>query len=159
MKTLSLTITVSCLLFILSCKNKTTTTITVDSSATESSTTKKAGEIDHYICFREDGIKDLEMSVSFDIYDNALKVKYKGQSSSTMLHYVDEVIITPGEPATKTVYIEMLDGQENGSYEFTHSGNWNYAKYIRKSDGEEFNFSIDHDQTATDSGYRITPCY
>jgi len=159
MKTLSLTITVSCLLFILSCKNKTTTTITVDSSATESSTTKKAGEIDHYICFREDGIKDLEMSVSFDIYDNALKVKYKGQSSSTMLHYVDEVIITPGEPATKTIYTEMLDGQENGRYEFTHYGNWNYAKYIRKSDGEEFNFSIDHDQTATDSGYRITPCY
>lgn len=96
MKTRSLTITVSCLLFILSCKNKTTTTITLYSSATESSKTKKAGEIDHYICFREDGIKDLEMSVSFDIYDNALKVKYKGQSSSTMLHYVDEVIITPG---------------------------------------------------------------
>lgn len=159
MKTLSLTIAVACLLFIFSCKNKTTTTITTDSSAAESSTVKKAGEIDHYICFREDAINDLEMSVSFDTYDNALEVKYRGQSTPTMLHYIDEVIITPGKPATKTVYTEMLAGQENGTYEFTHSGNWDYAKYIRKSDGEEFNFTIDHDQTATVSGYRITPCY
>ena len=150
---------VASLLFIFSCKNKTTTTISTDSSATESSTIKKTGEIDHYICFREDAIHDLEMSVSFDTYDNALEVKYRGQSKSTMLHYVDEVIITPGKPATKTIYTEMLDGQENGTYEFTHSGNWDYVKYIRKSDGEEFNFTIDHDQTVTVSGYRITPCY
>ena len=142
---------------IISCKNKTTTTITVDSAA--ESITKKAGEIDHYICFAEDDIKGLEMSVSFDTYDNALEVKYKGQAKTMLLHYVDEVIITPGNPATKTVYTEMLEGEENGTYEFRHSGNWDYAKYIRNSDGEEFNFTIDQEQTVSGNGYRITPCY
>ncbi len=158
MRTINITITVLCFMCTFSCKNK-TTTVEEDRSATKTSITKKAGEIDHYICFRENAIQDLEMSVSFDTYDNALEVKYKGQVNVMMLHYVDEVIITPGKPATKTIYTEVLDGQENGTYEFTHSGNWDYVRYIRNSDGEEFNFTIDHDQTTRGGGYRTTPCY
>lgn len=159
MKRIAITFTAICFLSFISCKNKTTTTIIVDNKITESTSVKKAGEIDHYICFRENDIKDLEISVSFDIYNNALEVKYKGQTNALLLHYIDEVIITPGKPATKTIYSEMLDGVEIGIFEFTHTGNWDYAKYVRKKDGEEFNFTIDHDQTVTGSGYRIIPCY
>jgi len=143
---------------IVSCKQSSTTTI-VQSNDPSNTKARRAGDIDHYICFRGDEIKDLQMSVSFDTYDNALKVKYKGQTQAIPLTYVDEVIITPGHPATKTIYKEIDMGKETGTYEFRHSGNWVYVKYIRKKDGEEFNFTIDHDQTISGNGYRESPCY
>ncbi len=153
-----LLIIASLIVGIVACKPNNTTTI-VKTSDTDTVVAKKAGDIDHYICFRGDEIKDLQMSVSFDTYGNALEVKYKGQLQAIPLTYVDEVIITPGHPATKTIYTEVDMGKETGTYEFRHSGNWDYAKYIRKKDGEEFNFTIDHDQTVVGDGYRETPCY
>lgn len=151
-------IIVLCIVTIIACKQNSTTTV-VQSSNNSNQEVKKAGEIDHYICFRCDEIKDLQMSVSFDTYGNALEVKYIGQSQSIPLTYMDEEIITPGHPATKTVYKEIDMGKETGIYEFRHSGNWDYAKYIRKKDGETFNFTIDHEQTVTGNGYRETPCF
>ena len=149
--------TILCILMTTSCKQSTTTVIKSSEAAT--SATKKAGEVDHYICFREDDLKALEMSVSFDTYDNALEVKYKGQSKPMFLTYIDEVIITPGNLATKTIYTEMVEGIESGTYEFTHSTNGDYAKYTRKIDGKVFKFTVDHEQTIVGSGYRETPCY
>lgn len=141
-----------------SCRNNSNVT-TETASDKESVTAKVAGEINHYVCFTENDIKDLEMSVSFDIYDNALKVKYKGQNKDLLLHYIDEVIITPGQPETKTLYNEILEREVTGSYEFIHSGNWYYALYKRKSDGQEFNFTIDHNQSVVNGVFRKTPCY
>jgi len=140
-----------------SCKPSTTTVVkTVDEVANN---VKKAGEIDHYRCFVSDEIKELKLSVSFDTYDNALEVKYIGQTQGIPLTYLDEVIITPSQPATKTIYKEIDMGEETGTYELTHSGNYDYIKYIRKKDGEVFNFTIDLELSVLDIGYRSTPCY
>jgi len=45
------------------CKQSSTTTI-VQSNDISQKSTKQAGEIDHYICFKEDDITDLEMSLN-----------------------------------------------------------------------------------------------
>lgn len=142
----------------MSCKQNTTTTI-IKSNDENIDTGKKAGEVDHYICYRENDINDLELSVSFDTYGNALEVKYKGQEKGQYLIYLDEVIITPGSEETKNLYTEVTDGIETGTYEFYRSDNSDHAKYIRAKDGEVFKFTINNAQTIIGGRYRGTPCF
>jgi len=148
-----------CSLFIFaSCKQSTTTTITKSSDSAVVNG-KPSGVLDYYKCFRGVEIKDLEMSVSYDAYGNALEVQFKEQTEPILLIYRDEIIITPGQPELRVIYHQILEGEVVGVYEFTSDGKYDYIKYTRKKDGEEFNFILDVDQSTTVDGLRTTPCY
>ena len=53
-----------------------------------------------------------------------------------------------------------MNGQINGKYNFTHSGNYDYIEYIRK-DGKKFKFTINLNNSLNPEGdgFRSTPCY
>jgi len=114
----------------------------------------------HFICYTGDSNANLAISISFDKEEKALKVKYKGQEEAIALSYLKENIITEGSyPTIETYYSEIYNGKENGVYKLIHSGNWDYAEYTRSSDGKKFKFTIDHDLTIGNDGYRTTPCF
>lgn len=145
------------LVSIYACKPSTTTVVKSDGSADGQA--KESGITDYYKCFSENDIKDLQMSVSFDAYDNALEVTYKGQTEASILVYLDEEVIKEGEPEVRTKYKALRKAEETGTYIFTPSGDLDLVKYLRKEDGEEFNFTIDLDQSMSGGGYRTTPCH
>ena len=114
----------------------------------------------HYICYTNDDDASMQLSIAFNAASNALYVKYKGQSDSIPLVNIKEDFKNSGAyPTITQFYDEMYDGKKNGTYELTHSGNWDYAKYIREKDGEIFKFTIDHDLTIQKDNYRLTPCF
>ena len=114
----------------------------------------------HFICYISDANANLAISISFDENDNALKVKYKGQEEAMTLSLLKEDMSTEGAyPTNETHYSEIYKGKENGTYKLTHSGNWDYAEYTRSKDGKKFNFTIDHDLTIGNDGYRTSPCF
>jgi|GEM_PF-5764590 len=151
-------ISICSLFFFASCKQSTTTTITKSSDSAVVNG-KPSGVLDYYKCFRGVEIKDLEMSVSYDAYGNALEVQFKEQTEPILLIYRDEIIITPGQPELRVIYHQILEGNIIGIYEFTSDGNYDYIKYTRKEDGEEFYFKMDRELSVTNKGFRTTPCY
>lgn len=114
----------------------------------------------HYICYTNDEKPSMELSIAFNAEGNAIFVKYKGQQDAIPLENVKEDFKNNGAyPTITQFYDEMYNGKKNGTYELTHAGNWDYAKYTRKKDGKVFKFTINHDLTVTGNGYRETPCF
>ncbi|WP_420574946.1 hypothetical protein [Kordia sp.] len=114
----------------------------------------------HYICYKNDDKPSMQLSIAFDSEGNAKFVKYKGQKDSIPLQNIKEDFQSDGAyPTITQFYNEIYNGKKNGTYELTHSGNWDYAKYTREKDGEIFKFTIDHEMTVTGNGYRNRPCF
>ena len=114
----------------------------------------------HFICYNNDAKPSMSIAIGYDENDNALDVKYKGQTASMTLTFLKEEVMEGGSyPTIESYYSEIYEGKENGVYKLTHSGNWDYAEYTRKKDGKKFNFTIDFDLTIDGDGYRTTPCF
>ena len=114
----------------------------------------------HYICYTNDGKTSIQFSIAFNAASNALFVKYKGQKDSIPLVNVKEDFQEDGAyPTITQFYDEMLNGEKNGTYELTHSGNWDYAKYRPAQKDTVYKFTIDHDASIVGDAYRKTPCF
>lgn len=115
---------------------------------------------DYFICYRSDDNADLQLSIAFSEEGKALFAQYKGQTESLPLIFQKEHYQEGGaHPSITETYMEMHQGKENGTYELTHSGVWDYATYTRKRDGKVFQFTIDHELTVAGGSYRKTSCY
>lgn len=113
-----------------------------------------------YMCFTNDTNPKLALSVTFNsTSEKATFIKYKGQKETMLLSYLKRSVPAKGDAAYETTYSEKYHGKQTGTYIFTHSGNWDYIKYIRKKDGKIFNFTINLETSIKDDGYRKTPCY
>lgn len=111
-------------------------------------------------CFECDNNAKLKISVEY-VDDNPISLKYKGQDSSIILKKIKGTIKSQkGYNNVSETYNEIVNGQSNGKYIFTHSGNYDYIKYIRK-DGKKFDFTINLEESTNSSGdgYRTSACY
>ncbi|QHI36849.1 hypothetical protein IMCC3317_22190 [Kordia antarctica] len=114
----------------------------------------------HYICYTNDDKSSMQLSIAFNATSNALFVKYEGQEDSIPLENVKEDFQSDGAyPTITQFYDEMLNGKKNGTYELTHSGNWDYVKYRSLEGDKVVKFTINHDATIVDGEYRKTPCF
>lgn len=163
-------LTLLCLFAIVSCADKKKNTEVKETKVTSLDTIVKndssalENELNaiphHYICYTHDDDTSLQLFIAFNASSNALFVKYKGQKDSIPLINVKEDFQNGGAyPTITQFYDEMLAGEKNGTYELTHSGNWDYAKYTRKKDGKIFRFTINHELTIQKDNYRLTPCF
>lgn len=115
---------------------------------------------DHYICYKNDDKPSMQISIAFDVESNALFVKYKGQKDSIPLQNIKEDFQDSGAyPTITQFYDEIYNGEKNGTYELTHSGNWDYATYRNLKSDKVYKFTIDHDMSVTGDSYRTTPCF
>ncbi|OEK08651.1 hypothetical protein A8C32_04165 [Flavivirga aquatica] len=139
--------------------NKTTASDTLEKKEPENSIgtdALKKDAVDHYICYKDDKKAERVIWISFTEKSRAIQVKYKGQNTAIDLVFVKEEFIKGGaHPTIITYYNEIHDGKLNGEYKLTHSGNWDYVKYIRGKDGKKFNFTIDHNSNS----YRKSSCF
>lgn len=111
-------------------------------------------------CFECDNNVNLKISVEY-VDDTPFSLKYKGQNSSILLKKIKGSLKTQNRNGSFTEsYNDIVNGQSNGKYNFTHSGNYDYIQYIRK-DGKMYNFTVNLDDSINPNGdgYRITPCY
>ncbi|WP_298426808.1 hypothetical protein [uncultured Kordia sp.] len=139
---------------------KTETTTEAKDTIPNNSLEEKVAEPDHYICYKNDEKSSMQISIAFDIDANALYVKYKGQKDSIPLQNIKEDYQDSGAyPTITQFYDELYEGKKNGTYELTHSGNWDYATYRNLKSDKVYKFTIDHDMTVTGNGYRTTPCF
>ena len=114
----------------------------------------------YFTCFKSDANPKLALTVEWNAKtEKAMFVTYKGQSEKIPLNYIKESFPAKGSATYMTVYTEKYQGKLTGTYIFTHSGNQDYIKYIRKRDNKVFNFTIDLDLSVEGEGYRKTPCY
>ncbi|NJB83068.1 hypothetical protein [Wenyingzhuangia aestuarii] len=110
---------------------------------------------EHYICYNADNNKNLKIWIRFH-NNKAISVKYKGSKTAISLNYLKEEFLKGGaHPTIITHYNELYNGKINGQYILTHSGIWDYVKYIRGKDQKEFNFTIDHNS----NNYSSKPCF
>lgn len=114
----------------------------------------------HFICFNNDESSTLKLSIHFNDQGKATALKHKGQNDYIPLqfhtnNFSSEAII----PKSEDQYFEIYDGKKNGDLTITHSGNYDYVRYIRLKDQKVFNFTIDHDATVVQGSYRKTPCF
>lgn len=110
----------------------------------------------YYICYSNNTIKSQKIWISFDEKNQAVEIKYKGQTDSIKLNFDKEEYMEGGaHPTIIKYYNEIYNGKINGQYKLTHSGNWDYVKYIRAKDGKEYNFTIDHHLNP----YGSKPCF
>jgi hypothetical protein len=114
---------------------------------------RMADENGYYICYQENDRPSLQFAAYFIEPGIAQTVSYKGQTESIELIFTEKEIIEAGRAPYIMKYNEIIDGQVNGQYEFTHSGNWDYAKYTRK-DGKVFNFTF-----MAEKSYQEDPCF
>lgn len=113
----------------------------------------------HFKCYVCDDNPSLQISICFE-NEKATYVKYKGQDETISLYFVKSKFEKGGAyPTTIDTYVEKYRGETNGTYVLTHSGNWDYVNYSRKSDGKKFNFTIDLSLSIKGDTYRTTPCY
>lgn len=113
-----------------------------------------------YKCFECDNNNELKISVEY-VDDTPFFLKYKGQDSSIILKKIKGSLKTQNGTGNFTEsYNEIVNGQSNGKYIFTHSGYYDYIEYFRK-DGKKFNFTINLDDSVNPNGdgFRLTPCY
>ncbi len=113
-----------------------------------------------YKCFDCDDNNELKISVEY-VDDTPFFLKYKGQDSSIILKKIKGSLKTQNGTGNFTEsYNEIVNGQSNGKYIFTHSGYYDYIEYFRK-DGKKFNFTINLDDSVNPNGdgFRLTPCY
>ena len=127
-----------------------------DSTIVEKDNASNKTETFQYVCFTNDNDKTKRIWVEFSENGKANRLKYEGQSESIDLKFTKENMNTDGaHPTIENYYQEIYNGEVNGEYIITHSGNWDYVKYIRGKDGKEFNFTIDH----TANPYGSKPCF
>ncbi len=113
-----------------------------------------------FMCFTNDANPKMTLTVGFDTKtEKASFVKYKGQGETIPLYYVRQRFPHKGYATYETTYTEKYRGIQTGTYIFTHSGNYDYIKYIRKKDNKTFTFTVDLDLSIVDEAYRKTPCY
>lgn len=111
----------------------------------------------HYICYTDDSKSDLYIWIRFS-GGKAKEIKYKGMETSIDLEFDKESEnLNPGGPypVFANYYNEIVDGKVNGVYKLTHSGNYDYAEYVRAKDNKTYNFTIDHSANP----YGSTPCF
>ena len=114
----------------------------------------------YFMCFTSDSNPKLGLSVGFDAKtERAIFLKYKGQDETISLIYVKQRFPNKGYATYETTYLEKYKGKTIGTYIFTHSGNWEYIKYIRKKDNKSFAFTINNELSIMNGEYRKTPCY
>ena len=113
----------------------------------ENNTTTEIENTYSYVCFNEDSLSNLSLWLAFE-KGVAKKVKYKGMEEAMDLAFIKDTNTNVGGsyPVIEAMYHEIYGGKTNGTYLHTHSGNWDYVKYIRGKDGKVFNFTIDHDK-------------
>ncbi|MCU4174833.1 hypothetical protein [Carboxylicivirga sp. N1Y90] len=124
----------------------------VQQSSEETTKTKS-----HYICYKEDTDANTYIWIRFS-NGKAKEIKYKGMASTMELVFVkkSENLNPDGSyPVYADYYNEIVDGKVNGVYKLTHSGNYDYAEYIRANDSKTFNFTIDHNANP----YGSSPCF
>lgn len=111
-------------------------------------------------CFDCDNNIKIKISVEY-LEDIPISLKYKGQSSSITLKKIEGSLkFQNGYSQFTESYTEIVNGQTNGKYNFTHSGIYDYIEYIRR-DGEKFKFTINLDDSLNSegNGFRTTSCY
>lgn len=115
---------------------------------------------DYYICFKEDKNKSPNVMIAFDKSGKAIYAKYEKQAGRIQIKFIRDELKNDGAyPTTISQYKEMVNNQRTGKYTITHSGNWDYLEYRRAKDGKIFNFTIDHNLSIDENGYRKTPCF
>ncbi|MCL7764230.1 hypothetical protein MPF19_12455 [Polaribacter sp. Z014] len=113
-------------------------------------------KIDHYICYTFNDDKSKRIWIGFSKNKETVKLKYEGQKEPLILKHSKEEFIEGGaHPTIINYYDEIYNGKVNGAYKLTHSGIWDYVKYIRGKDKKEFNFTIDHNSNP----YGSSPCF
>jgi hypothetical protein len=114
--------------------------------------------VKHYICYTNDKDANQIIWISFDADGRAIQIKYKGMESAISLVFDKQSEnLNPGGPypVFADYYNEFVDGKVSGVYKLTHSGNYDYAEYIREQDSKTSNFTIDH----AANPYGDTPCF
>ena len=113
----------------------------------------------HFVCYEQDGGGPLALQVEY-VGEVAWRVKYAGQTERLYLQLDSREMTTDGAyPVTTSRYIELVNDDENGQYELTHSGNYDYLVYTRGRDGKVFKFTADNELSSRGEGYRTSPCY
>ena len=124
----------------------------------------KAQSQNRFVCFENDSIKNIRISVCFDKNDKAKYVKYQGQKDSIVIYYKNAHYTKndgiPNYYWSKT-YIEKYNGRITGEYVFTNAGTYQLdVYYTRKKDGKEFYFKVTEENTSADEfPYRSSPCW
>lgn len=93
-----------------------------------------------YICFTNDDGISKDLMFGLDENEYAFLAQYSGQKSNIELDFVSKEFITPGYPAYSLTYNEIMGGKINGTYTQTHSGLYDYIKYVGKN-GSISNFT------------------
>ena len=137
-------------------KNNTEKVKTPQVSVENTKKVKPTLEVHHYICYTNDKKKSQQIWISFDKKNEAIQIKYKGQTAAIPLVFEKEEMMNDGaHPTVIKFYNEIYNGQINGIYKLTHSGIWDYVEYTRGTDQKKFNFTIDHSQNP----YGKNPCF
>lgn len=108
----------------------------------------------YYISYNSDDKKSKELMIAFTTEGKALFAKYYGQSRHLQLKFIKEEFEGKNSIA---YYDEVVNGETTGTYKLTHSGNWDYAVFTRKKDGNKFEFTINHNVTIMNDTYRTVP--
>lgn len=117
-------------------------------------------EPDYYICYKVNKGESSGLMIAFTEDGKAIWAQYEGQGDIIELEFQAENMETgTAYPVTEGHYKEIIEGDVNGEYSLTHSGNYDYAEYTRAKDGKVFNFTIDFDATVAGDGYSEIPCY
>lgn len=119
---------------------------------------EEIGEVEsHYICYTEDSTTDQYLWIRF-YAGEAKQIKYKGNEIVLELVFDKESENLNPEgsyPVYAKYYKEISEGKVTGVYKLTHSGNYDYAEYVRGSDSKVFKFTIDFSANP----YGLTPCF
>ena len=129
--------------------------LTADASQDRKAESGASGTQLEYVCYKNDDNPRMVIWISYGD-GKAQQIMYNKGSAPMDLSFVETSMNNEGAyPTTRSLYKEVYEGQENGTYLLTHSGVWDYAKYTRKSDGKVYSFTIDHNFTP----YSDAPCF
>lgn len=93
-----------------------------------------------YICFTSDEQNSNNLMFGLDDKGTALFAQYEGQRNIIELDFVSSDFPTPGYSTYTLTYNEIVDGDINGTYVQTHSGNYDYLEYT-DNEGKVYNFT------------------
>ncbi len=108
----------------------------------------------YYICYESDSGAAKDLAVHLTDEGEARSLRYQGQSETIYLQLLSRESSSTAYSTDVERYREIIDGQAHGTYEFTKSGNWYYAKYIPEGSAKEFTFTY-----SPDKGFSESPCF
>ena len=111
---------------------------------------------DYYISYNSDDNTTTELMIAFTEDGKALYAKYYGQKRHIELRFAKDA--SEGRNIVE-FYDEIVNGEVNGNYKLSHSGNWDYAEYTNAKSGKKFGFTINHDVTIMNDTYRTVPSF